>query len=199
MYAKPFKCESQTQSCFNFLGAYWLSRGQYTQFSYFSINIQQGILYCDCGECVSGSVTGTYIHMTLLLFTAHIYRNMHTSIHSMNSVVAVTFCSHRSVWKAELTSAVCPALQLLCPPMFHTIKWGASAFLSCFISCKKKTNILQRAENYKCSTQVVFSFLKNWIIFPMKPCCRCAPPPSLASHLFWRAWSMRAANSPLKK
>ena len=122
MYAKPFKCESQTQSCFNFLGAYWLSRGQYTQFSYFSINIQQGILYCDCGECVSGSVTGTYIHMTLLLFTAHIYRNMHTLIHRMNSVGAATFCSHHSVWKAELTSAVCPALQLLCPPMFHTIK-----------------------------------------------------------------------------
>lgn len=30
MYAKPFKCESQTQSRCNFLGAYWSSGGQYT-------------------------------------------------------------------------------------------------------------------------------------------------------------------------
>lgn len=112
MYAKPFKCESQTQSCFNFLGAYWLSRGQYTQFSYFSINIQQGILYCDCGECGCGSVTGTCIHMTLLLFTEHVCRNIiqkYAHIHSqdgLSDVLQPTFSQ-----KTGLTSAVCPAVR----------------------------------------------------------------------------------------
>lgn len=48
MYAKPFKCESQTQSRCNFLGAYCSSGGQYTQFSYFRIPTQRGILHRRC-------------------------------------------------------------------------------------------------------------------------------------------------------
>lgn len=44
MYAKPFKCETQTQSSFKCLGSYWSSRGQKTQFSYSSTNIQPRIL-----------------------------------------------------------------------------------------------------------------------------------------------------------
>lgn len=48
MYAKPFKCESQTQSRCNFLGAYWSSGGQYTPFSYFRIPTRRGILHRRC-------------------------------------------------------------------------------------------------------------------------------------------------------
>lgn len=128
-----------------------------------------------------------YPHDITVVYPAYIQKYAH--INSQDGLSDVL--QPPSSQKTGLTSAV----WLLCPLMFHTIKWGASDSLSCFISCKK--NILQCVENHKCSTQVVFSFLKNWIIFPMKPCSR--PPPPRWHHTCFEELEAREPLTALQK